>query len=314
MESLNVAAADTLPPAPLEEAEHIELAEAQRVAASLPLNTRFTLRSHITPVQQAFLDKHGFLVFNQVVAPHEVEKVLSELERIEEVVLREQRKKINGVPFWVGRDENDKPFLQRFGFASLLSDFIHELINDARFEPVKTLIGEGARIGEHEKDGVVVNRYIRTPGSLHGKLGWHTDGLRDLFYGRMPKRMLNVGLHMHRIRPEDGGLRLIPGTHEQGFFSMAFGKAYFMDHRADRREIPVETWPGDLTVHDGRLWHRVEQSPKMGREGYRCAIYIPYLTHDFDPKDENSKTPIYQRVFDRVQRMKSWLYDMRRRR
>ena len=99
---------------------------------------------------------------------------------------------------------------------------------------------------------------------MHPKLGWHTDGLRDLFYLRMPKQMLNVGLHFDRVTAKDGGLRLLPGTHTQGFFSMCFRKRYFVDHSPDPEEIAIETEPGDLTVHDGRLWHRVQLSPYTG--------------------------------------------------
>ena len=64
-----------------------------------------------------------------------------------------------------------------------------------------------ARSGEvKEKDGVVVNRYVNIPGAVPPRLGWHTDGLRDLFYGRMPVRQLNVTLRpdgwtSHPIEP-----------------------------------------------------------------------------------------------------------------
>ena len=81
---------------------------------------------------------------------------------------------------------------------------------------------------------------------------------------RMPGPMLNVGLHFDRIRREDGGLWLIPGTHTQSAWSTLFRKLHFVSDDDDPDEIHVETWPGDLTVHDGRMWHRVKASPHMG--------------------------------------------------
>ena len=36
---------------------------------------------------------------------------------------------------------------------------------------------------------VVCNRFVNSPGSVYPRLGWHTDGLRDLFYGRLPGPM-----------------------------------------------------------------------------------------------------------------------------
>jgi phytanoyl-CoA hydroxylase len=131
------------------------------------------------------------------------------------------------------------------------------------------------------------------PGSVYPRLGWHTDGLRDLFYLRKPKQMLNVGLHFDRITAEDGGLRLIPGTHKQGFMSFLFKKPYFISHAPDKNEIAVETEPGDLTVHDGRLWHRVQQSPHTGERSLRRSMYVPYLTDAYSPKGEAARTPVY---------------------
>jgi phytanoyl-CoA hydroxylase len=278
--------------------------DAVRVASELPLGTRFRLGTEITPVQDAFLDLHGFLVFDRVASTAEVDEILAEADGIQQRIFEEGRTRINGVPIWTGLGADGEPMIQRLAFTSLFSDTIHSFVRDPRFEPVRRLIGENTRVGDREKDGVVLNRYVRAPGSLRPQLGWHTDGLRDLFYGRMPQRMLNVGLHFDRIRPEDGGLRLIPGTHEQGLLSTIFRKPYFIWHRPDPAEVAVETWPGDLTVHDGRLWHRVAGSPHTGAQSLRRSMYVPYLTHAYDPKTEASKTPIYQVVFDWAMRAK----------
>jgi ectoine hydroxylase-related dioxygenase (phytanoyl-CoA dioxygenase family) len=261
-----------------------------------PLSTRFTLGPQITDEQQAFLDAYGFLVFSKVALDSEVRMILNELEAIQAQWLEEKRSYINGIPIFYGRDHENKPFVQRFTFTSMFSQKLKNFVLDNRFEPVRRLVGENARIGHDEKDGVVVNRYINVPGSAYPKLGWHTDGLRDLFYLRMPKQMLNVGLHFDRIRAEDGGLRLLPGSHTQGFWSMCFKKPYFIYHRPDPKELVVETEPGDLTVHDGRLWHRVAPSPYTGLPSLRRSMYVPYLTGPYEPKKDTSATPAYHHL------------------
>lgn len=273
-----------------------EARDARDEAAALPLSTRFSLGAEITPVQKAFLDQHGFLVFGQVAAPAEVQTILSELDRIEQQWIAEQRKEVYGIPLFAGRGPDGTPFIQRFPFSSCFSDYIRQFVRDDRFLPVRRLIGDDTRVGDQEKDGVVINRYVNRPGSVYPKLGWHTDGLRDLFYLRMPKQMLNVGLHFDRITKDDGGLRLIPGTHRQGFLSMCFRKPYFVSHRPDPDEIAVETEPGDLTVHDGRLWHRVQASPHSGERSLRRSMYVPYLTDEFQPKGDDSGTPLYHHL------------------
>jgi ectoine hydroxylase-related dioxygenase (phytanoyl-CoA dioxygenase family) len=265
-------------------------------AAGLPLDTRFDLGDAITDVQRAFLDLHGFVVFRGVARPAELDAILAELDRIQRDWLAAGRTHVHGIPLFVGRDQNGEPFIQRFPFTSCFSDVIRDFVRDPRFHPVRNLIGADTRVGDREKDGVVVNRNINVPGSVYPRLGWHTDGLRDLFYLRMPKPMLNVGLHFDRVTKHDGGLRLIPGTHEQGFASTCFRKLYFVSHQPDPEEIAVETEPGDLTVHDGRLWHRVEASPHVGARSLRRTMYVPYLTDAYEPKTDESRTPLYHRL------------------
>jgi ectoine hydroxylase-related dioxygenase (phytanoyl-CoA dioxygenase family) len=265
-------------------------------ASELPLNTRFELGREISEVQRAFLDLHGFLLFSRVAKADEVARILSEIDAIQQRWLAEGRREVFGIPLFKGAGANGEPFIQRFPFTSCFSDYIRDFVRDDRFVPIRSLVGENTRVGDREKDGVVLNRYINRPGSVHARLGWHTDGLRDLFYLRMPKPMLNVGLHFDRVREKDGGLRLIPGTQNQGFWSTCFEKAYFISHAPDPREHAVETEPGDLTVHDGRLWHRVQASPEVGEKSLRRSMYVPYLTDEFQPKSDASKTPLYHRL------------------
>lgn len=267
-----------------------------RSGRELPLDTRFTLGDHITAEQWAFLDEHGFLVFEGVVSPEEVKQVGDEADRIAAEWLREGRKEVFGIPLFIGKGAEGEPYISRLPFTSCFSDTIRDLVHDDRFVPIRDLIGRNTRVGDREKDGVVMNRFMNAPGNVHPRLGWHTDGLRDLFYLKMPKRMLNIGLHFERITAADGGLRLIPGTHNQGFRDMAFRKLYFLDHRPDPAEIAIETFPGDVTVHDGRLWHRVQQSPRTGAASLRRSMYLPYLTDEPNIKGERSKTPLYHHL------------------
>lgn len=263
---------------------------------NLPLTTRFTLGDAITDEQRAFLDEHGFLVFAGVATGDEVAMIAAEVERIERAWLDEGRTHVYGIPLFAGRGEGGARMIQRFPFTSCFSEKIRAFVRDPRFAPVRSLVGEDTRVGDEEKDGVVVNRYLNVPGSVYPRLGWHTDGLRDLFYLRMPKQMLNVGLHLDRCTKENGGLRLLPGTHRQGFFRMCFHKPYFVSHGADPAEIAVETEPGDLTVHDGRLWHRVQASPHTGPASLRRSMYVPYLTDAYQPKSDASPTPLYHHL------------------
>ena len=41
---------------------------------------------------------------------------------------------------------------------------------------------------------------------------------------------------------------------------------------------------GDLTVHDGRLWHRVALSPYVGEKSRRRVMYVPVVNANTDLK------------------------------
>ncbi|MEZ4371103.1 MAG: phytanoyl-CoA dioxygenase family protein [Polyangiaceae bacterium] len=264
-----------------------------RPSEILPITTRFELGAEITPEQHAFLDHYGFIIFSQVAKPDEVERIAEELNQIEAKWLAEGRKEVYGIPIFRGKGSEGQPFLQRLPFTSCFSEYLHGFLRDPHFDPVRRMIGEQTHVGDHEMDGLVANRNLNVPGSAYPRLGWHTDGLRDLFYLRMPKRMLNVGLHLDRVQREDGGLRVIPGSHKQGPLGFLFRKVYFLSHGEDAHEVAIETQPGDLTLHDGRTWHRVEQSPHTGPRSLRRTLYFPFLTEQFPIKDEQSKTPLY---------------------
>lgn len=262
----------------------------------MDIGTRYQLGSEITPEQAAHLETHGFLIFDQVASRDEIQRIASEVDRVQAAWLAEGRTSVFGIPLFVGKGVDGEPFVNRFAFASVFSDVIREFVRDPRFEPIRGLVGQDARVGDAEKDGVVINRYLNIEGSGYPRLGWHTDGLRDLFYGRMPLRMLNIGLHLDDCPADNGGLRLIPGSHNQGFWDMCFRKVYFVSHAPDPREIVIETRAGDLTVHDGRLWHRVAQSSRVGAASLRRSMYVPYLTGPYEPKNESSPMPLYHKL------------------
>jgi len=234
----------------------------------------FSLSENLTPAQLDFFDTNGVLHFKNFLDRKTVNLFLGEIKRIERQLLEQGTEKINGVPLKFGRDEHDKPMIQRFCFTSLYSDILHMFLQDTRLLALTELVQpfEG-RIGELEKDGLVVNNYIHTTNSAFSQMGWHTDSPRDLFMGHRIMPMLNVGVHLDDCPMENGGLRVLLGTHKQGMLKLLFKKKYFVDHKPDPKEVGLDISAGDLTVHDGRIWHRVQQSPFYGEKSRRRVIF-----------------------------------------
>lgn len=255
------------------------------------INTKFKIGDHITATQSEFFHKHGFIHFKNVFSKEETQEIKKELQLVQKQLIAEKRTELNGVPLKYGYGLEGELLIQRLPFSSLFSKYLSKQINRKEVQTLLSLV-PNSRIGETEKDGVVSNHYVNKENSSFKRMGWHTDALRDIFYLQKVRPMLNVGIHLDDSPAEFGGLRLVPGTHNQSVWGMLFGKPYFVNHTPDKNEIAVETEEGDLTIHDGRLWHRAE-APSAKAKGYRRVIYFPIITGPFKPKNEQSSKPFY---------------------
>jgi ectoine hydroxylase-related dioxygenase (phytanoyl-CoA dioxygenase family) len=257
----------------------------------------FTLQNELTAEQKEFFDQHGFIHFKNFISKETVAQLLAEAEKIQNDWISRDLKMINGVPIKYGKDVDGKRIVQRFAFLNKQSPLFSDILKEERLKALFSLIGmDDCRIGDNEKDGLVFNHYINTDESNYSQLGWHTDALRDIFQGQKVMPMLNVGIHLDNSTTDNGGLRIIPGTHNKGIGTLLFRKVYFISHKPDKKEVGLNVEAGDLTVHDGRLWHRVARSPFVGEKSRRRVMYVPIITGKFIPRSENSKPLLYQRL------------------
>ncbi len=262
---------------------------ARIVEASTPLGAK------LTPEQKAFFKKNGAIHFPGFFTPETVANIWKACEEIQARWIAEGTELVNGVPIKYGNDVDGKRIVQRFAFANQQHAVLAEVLRDPRFTALLDLVGAGARLGINEKDGLVVNHYVNTDASKFTQMGWHTDSIRDVFLGKRILPMLNVGIHLDDQDPRNGGLRLLPGSHEQNLWNMLFRKKYFLNNEADEREVAFNIKAGDVTVHDGRCWHRVERSKLVGETSRRRVMYIPIIAGKYDPKRSDSPTPFYHR-------------------
>lgn len=262
---------------------------ARIIEASSPLG------NELTEDQQHFFAKYGIIHFPGFITRDTVAEIWRAMEKVQAQWIAEGREKVNGIPVKYGNDVDGKRIVQRFAFANQHSPVLAEFLKDPRFNVLLGLVGKGARLGINEKDGLVVNHYVNTDASKFTQMGWHTDSVRDIFLGKRILPMLNVGIHLDDQDPRNGGLRLLAGTHEQSLWNMLFRKTNFLDNEPDPNEVAFDIKAGDLTVHDGRCWHRVERSVLTGEKSRRRVMYIPIIAGKYTPKSEKSPTPFYHR-------------------
>ncbi|HPH22646.1 MAG TPA: phytanoyl-CoA dioxygenase family protein [Chitinophagaceae bacterium] len=264
-------------------------------------NCNYELGNSLTKEQLEFFEEHGVIIFRNFLTPDKISTYLTELKKLEATWIEEKKEKVNGIPLKYGKDVEGKLTIQRLCFSSLFSQPLHNLLEDERLMALtQFLYPYEGRIGEKEKDGLVINNYVNSPNSTFTQMGWHTDSPRDLFLGQKIMPMLNVGIHLDTCLFDNGGLRVLPGTHKQNMIKLLFGKKYFIDNSDDAKEVGFDIHAGDLTVHDGRTWHRVKQSKLVGEASRRRVMYIPIITGKFKPKTEKSKTPFYHKLSPKV--------------
>lgn len=251
------------------------------------------LGESLTSEQVEFFKKNGMIHFPAFITRETVAAIWQACEAIQSKWIVEDLKFVNGIPIRWGQDMDGSRIVQRFAFANQHSATLAEFLRDPRFQILLDLVGPDARLGVNEKDGLVVNHYLNADTSNFTQLGWHTDSVRDIFLGKRILPMINVGIHLDDQDMSNGGLRLLPGTHEQNLWNMLFRKTNFLNNDRDEREVGFSIKAGDLTLHDGRCWHRVERSNLVGEASRRRVMYIPIIAGKYTPKRANSPTPFY---------------------
>ncbi len=257
----------------------------------------FHFNGTITSEQLNFFNKHGVILFKTFVDCDTVASFIREAGEVQRHLLETDVKKVNGIPLKFGVDTDGSKLIQRIAFTSFYSKKLSEFVTGNKLKNLLGFMGSyQGRIGENEKDGLVFNHYVNSAESRFTQLGWHTDSPRDLFLGSRILPMLNIGLHLDDCDSANGGLRVIPGTHKQGLLKMLFRKKYFIDNKPDRKEAGFNIEAGDLTIHDGRLWHRVQKSSLQGEASRRRVLYFPAITGSYHPKTAGSATPFYHKL------------------
>ncbi|NLY94610.1 MAG: phytanoyl-CoA dioxygenase family protein [Myxococcales bacterium] len=253
----------------------------------------FHLEGQLTPEQIDFFEVYGFIRFKQFVPRERANELYQALLELTDELVKKGVDQINGVPLIKGKRDDGSPYFGRIPFASLQHPEFAKFLRDPRFQAIIDQLAPGSRLGEDERDGLVVNRFRNEPGAKYKNLGWHTDSLRDLAYFEKPRRYLNVGFSITDSPMKVGGLRVLPCTHNQSIASMLTTKIHFFDMEPDPNELAIETEAGDLTIHDGRIWHRTALAEVTGDASERCVTYLPIMDGPVIKKHEKSPTPVY---------------------
>ncbi len=179
-------------------------------------------------------------------------------------------------------DELDKPhFTDPRLFEFLMADEVLDIV-----EPLI-----GPNIGLWSSHFIAKEPYVgrATP--------WHEDS--TYWKGRLDSmdKIVTVWLAIDKVDRENGCMRVIPGTHTNGFSDYedvdkannTFGSEIRADQIDESQAVYFELEPGFASLHDGRIIHGAEANTSPRR---RAGYTMRYFSMDmkFNPNAKGNET------------------------
>ncbi|MEM9952799.1 MAG: phytanoyl-CoA dioxygenase family protein [Chloroflexota bacterium] len=216
--------------------------------------------------------KDGYILFDQPLFPEEKFARLSAI--FEELA--------SGRAEGTRTDELDKPhFTDHRLFEFLMADEVLDLV-----EP---LIGPNI--------GLWSSHFISKEPLVGRATPWHEDS--SYWQGRLDRmdQIVTVWLAIDKVDRENGCMRVIPGTHQNGFSDYeavdktnnTFGSEIKADQIDESKAVYFELEPGYCSLHDGRIIHGAEANTSPRR---RAGYTMRYFSMDmkFNPEAKGNAT------------------------
>jgi hypothetical protein len=244
----------------------------------------------LTPDLLTHLQTQGWVRLPGVVSADELTGLHAALDAAADLMLAEGRTTVLGLPLLITELPDGTCRVGRMGYASHYVRAVESLVSETRFEPVRQLIDPNAVLAERCRMGVLYNDLHTVPQGA-SRMGWHTDGHKLLFRGRWPVQNLQVCLHLDDAPAEHGGVRVLPGTHTQGLWGLLTRKLLFADKSPDPAEVALSARAGDVTIYDGRLWHRTDPGSVPGAR--RRQLWLKYLATPEPDRSEDTPASLF---------------------
>lgn len=226
-------------------------------------------------IDEATVQKYhedGYILFDEpLFAPQKFERLVAIFEEL--VASRAKGTRT---------DELDRPhFTDPRLFEFLMADEVLDLV-----EP---LIGHNI--------GLWSSHFISKEPLVGRATPWHEDS--SYWQGRLDRmdQIVTIWLAIDKVDRENGCMRVIPGTHQNGFSEYedvdiannTFDSEIRADQLDESKAVYFELEPGYCSLHDGRIVHGAEANTSPRR---RAGYTMRYFSMDmkFNPEAKGNKT------------------------
>jgi len=158
-----------------------------------------------------------------------------------------------------------RPFAHYVCEVTAVSPVAREFVlNPALVAMAHRILGSDPWLLEHDRFGVVYQDARPGDGSGYSRIGWHSDAQSGPTLDWWPSMAFTI--HLDQTSPQNGFLRVVPGSHRGGDAGMPPG------FEKVRGEVALYCERGDVLLHHSDLWHSAARATDDGPGGVRRHI------------------------------------------
>jgi hypothetical protein len=216
---------------------------------------------------EPFFAEHGFAIMRGLYTDEQVRDLEIELERQQQRLLAGELPEACGTVILDDPDAviDGEPFVH---YVCHLTE-VSSIARDATLHPeIRTtmarLLGADAWLLEDDRFGVVYQDARPGAESGYSRIGWHSDFQSGPHLAMWPSVAFTI--HIDGTSPQNGFLRIVPGSHRGGTDDIPLG----FEHVPGEMAVYCER--GDVLLHHSDLWHSAARATDDGDSAIRRHV------------------------------------------
>ena len=231
----------------------------------------------------AFLGEHGFAILRGLLDEDDLLPMTVELEGLQERLLAGELPERCGTVILDDPDAviDGEPFAHYVCHATQFSPRARAAATDpVVVDVMHRVLGPDCWLLEDDRFGVVYQDARPGPLSGYSRIGWHSDAQSGPALRVWPSVAFTI--HIDATSPENGFLRVVPGSHLGGTDDIPLGFEKVVG------ELAVYAERGDVLLHHSDLWHSAARATEDGPTGIRRHVRGGWYGGDPLPPDHGT--------------------------
>lgn len=229
----------------------------------------------ITKHHVEFFRKQGYLKIDQLLSAEELAPVREAIARLlDDAKARKLAESTDLYELELTADHSNGPVVKRLQYVWKYDQAFRDLATSEKIlDSIESLLGPNIEL-HHTK------AYLK-PAVAGTKVGVHQD---YAFFPHTNDDVLAVMVYFDEAKVANGCLHVVPGSHLEEPLPHVDAEGKFQGRISDelataqiKRAIPIETGPGDISIHHYRTTHF---SPPNNTSNSRWAMNIQYRAAD----------------------------------